>query len=120
MKLRFVLPAVLILASGAALAAERGVFGFSLKIDSEGFFLNPTLRSLHIEKVKPRAPAEKAGLKAGDEVLEVEGRVVPGAKGLDIKALAEKDVGQPLTLKVKHAGGEVVTVTMVPVAKLEE
>ena len=102
----------------AAQAAGRGVFGFSMAIDSEGFFLNPTLRSIRITKVAAASPAEQAGLKVGDEVIEVAGRAVAGAKGREIQALAEKDVGQSLLLKVKRAGGEVAALTLVAVEKL--
>lgn len=119
MRLRSTLLALLVVLPVAAFAAERGVFGFSMSVDSEGFFLNPTLRSIKIEKVVPASPAERAGLLAGDEVLEVEGRVVAGAKGREIQALAEKNVGETLKLKVKHPGGDVAALTLVAVAKAE-
>jgi C-terminal processing protease CtpA/Prc len=99
-------------------ADGRGVFGFSMAIDSEGFFLNPTLRSIRITKVAPASPAEQAGLKVGDEVIEVAGRTVAGAKGREIQALAEKDVGQALQIKVRRAGGELTALTLVAVEKL--
>jgi C-terminal processing protease CtpA/Prc len=100
----------------AGFAAERGYFGFSMAIDVDGF-LNPTLNSITIAKVAPSSPAALAGIKTGDEVLEVEGHAVAGAKAKEIQALAEKDVGQSLTLKVKHAKGDAVTVTLVSTAR---
>ncbi|MBO9685609.1 MAG: PDZ domain-containing protein [Mitsuaria chitosanitabida] len=118
-RVRMLVAAGLMVASTLAVAGERGVFGFGLSIESEGFFLNPTLKSVKISKVTPGSPAEHGGLKVGDEVLEVEGRAVAGAKAREIQALAEKDVGQALVVKVRHLGGEIAAITMVPVAKLE-
>ncbi len=103
--------------STSVFAADRGYFGFSMKVDGEGFFLNPTLRSITIEKVVPKSPAALAGIEAGDEVIEVAGRTVAGTKGRELQPLAEKEVGQPLTVKVRHRNGEVVSVTMVAVSK---
>ena len=117
MKTRFVLIVLSIVLPIAAFAADRGVFGFSMDVDSEGFFLNPTLRSIKIGKVAPESPASRAGMKPGDEVVEVAGRLVAGAKGREIQSLAEKEVGQSLTLKVKHAAGDVVSITMVAVER---
>jgi C-terminal processing protease CtpA/Prc len=117
MKLRAFLLAISITLPAAAFAAERGVFGFGMEVESEGLFLNPTLRSIKIVKVVPLSPAALAGIKVGDEVVEVAGRLVAGAKGRDIQNLTEKEVGQSLSLKVKHVGGEVASITMVAVEK---
>ncbi|MFG6412588.1 PDZ domain-containing protein [Roseateles sp. DC23W] len=117
MSLRSLLIAWFVALPALAFAADRGVFGFSMQVDSEGFFLDPTLKSIKIVKVTPESPAALAGMKVGDEVIEVAGRVVAGAKGREIQALAEKDVGQSLSLKVKRSAGEVVSMQMVAVAK---
>jgi C-terminal processing protease CtpA/Prc len=101
----------------AAWAGERGYFGFNPEIDAEGMFWNPTLRAVTIAKVSPKSPAEAAGMKQGDAVLEVAGKVVAGAKGKEIQALMEKEIGESVRMKLKHANGEVYEITMAAVAK---
>ena len=57
---------------------SNGFFGLAIAIDVEGFFLNPILRTLTIEKVEPSSPAAHAGIAPGDQILEMEGRVIAG------------------------------------------
>ena len=109
--------ALLLSLTSAVWAGERGYFGFGFKIDGEGVFWNPTLRSATIEKVAPNSPAALAGMQSGDEVIEVAGKAVVGAKGKDMQALIEKDIGESVKMKLKHAGGDVVEITMVAKAK---
>jgi C-terminal processing protease CtpA/Prc len=113
----FALLALLISLSSAVWAGERGYFGFALSIDGDGKFWNPTLRSVKIDAVSPTSPAALAGLVSGDEILEVAGKPVPGAKGKELKSHVEKDIGQSVQLKLRRANGEVTTVTLVAVAK---
>ena len=103
----------------SGVAAGPGYFGFTLHVDSEGFVLNPTIKSLKVLKVMPSSPSASAGMRAGDEIIEVAGRVVVGAKAKELQSLAKKEAGQSLTLRVKHAEGEVVALTMVAVEKPE-
>ena len=98
-------------------AGERGYFGFALSIDGNGMFWNPTLRSVKIDKVSPASPAALAGMVFGDEIIEVAGKPVFGAKGNDLKAHVEKDIGQSLQLKLRRANGEEIAVTLVAAAK---
>lgn len=98
-------------------AGERGYFGFALTVEGEGKFWNPTLRSVRIKEVSPASPAALAGMVSGDEILEVAGKPVPGAKGNDLKTEVEKEVGQALTLKIRRASGEVVAVVLVAASK---
>ncbi len=109
--------AVLLSLTSSVWAGERGYFGFSHEIDGEGAFWNPTLRAVKIARVSPKSPAEAAGIQPGDSVLEVAGKPVAGAKGKDILALIEKDIGESVRMKLKHANGEVVEITMVAAAK---
>ncbi len=117
MKKRLLVLVLSIVMPSAVFAADRGYFGFSMKVDGDGSLLNPTLRSITIEKVLPKSPAALAGVEAGDEVIEVGGRTVAGTKGRELQPLTEKEVGQPLNVKVRHRNGDVVSVTMVAVAK---
>ena len=119
MQTRFIMAffALLLSLSSAVWAGERGYFGFTPEIDAEGMFWNPTLRSVTIAKVAPKSPAYAAGMQQGDAVLEVAGKVVAGANGKEMQALMQKDIGESVRLKVKHADGNVVEIALVAVAK---
>jgi C-terminal processing protease CtpA/Prc len=107
---------LLLALAGAAHAEDHGYFGFGLKVVTKGFFLAPTVSDLTIDKVVPGTPAERAGIRPGDRILEVEGKPVAGSKVLDLKASATRQVGQTLRLTLRHADGQVYRVAMVAVA----
>lgn len=109
----------LLAAAFNALAGERGFLGMTVTVDAEGFFLSPTLKSVKVEKVVPDSPAAKAGLQAGDVMLEIEGHKVAGAKANDLKPYMERDVGQTLRLAVQKSSGEVKQVTLVAGPRLD-
>ena len=48
--------------------------------------------------------AQRAGIKAGDEIVEVNGQSVKGKKSDDVRPLLKGNAGSPLKLKVVHAG----------------
>jgi C-terminal processing protease CtpA/Prc len=100
-RLMLLAAAALLFSPLASHAAENGWFGFALAIDAEGI-LNPKLRSIKIEKVLPASPAAKAGLSAGDMIVEIEGIVVEGAKADTLKAAMQKSAGETLRLKIKR------------------
>jgi C-terminal processing protease CtpA/Prc len=91
----------------ASSAAEfAGWFGMSLKVDAGGFLLSPTINSATILEVAPHSPAEAAGLRAGDAILEIEGLTVAGGKANELRAALAKSVGQLLRLRLRRPGGE--------------
>ncbi|MGN6513159.1 MAG: PDZ domain-containing protein [Lysobacteraceae bacterium] len=106
---------LVVLFAGAVRAEDRGYFGFALKVVTRGFFLAPTVSELGIERVVPGTPAERAGIRAGDRILEVEGKPVAGNKALELKARAARQVGQTLRLTLRHPDGQVYRVAMVAV-----
>jgi C-terminal processing protease CtpA/Prc len=106
---------LLVLLAGAAQAEDHGYFGFALKVVTKGFFLAPTVSDLTIDKVMPGTPAERAGIRPGDRILEVEGKPVAGSKALDLKSSATRLPGQTLHLTLRHADGQVYKVAMVAV-----
>lgn len=60
----------------------------------------------------PNTPAEKAGIKAGDQVLEVNGE---SAEGWSVQLAVTKirgPIGSKVTIKVKHKDGKVDTYTI--------
>ena len=105
------------LATLAVAKAEQGYFGLTVKVDGTGFFLNPTIKTATIKQVAAGSPAATAGIVAGDEILEVEGHVVPGSKADAIAPLTEKGVGQSLMLKLRRSSGAVYSVTLAAIAR---
>ncbi len=63
---------------------------------------------LVVEKVAPGSPAESAGLKPGDEIVQVNNRPVYGAP--QYLAIVEKSAGQPLILGFRREGEKRSTV----------
>jgi len=59
--------------------------------------------------VQPKSPADKAGLKAEDIILEVDGKKID-TDNLLIDVISQKNVGQSVALKINR-GGEEITVT---------
>jgi len=107
-------------ANRPSLAQENqkpGGFGIAIDVDGEGFFLNPTLKTVTVKSVAPGRPAAEAGIKPGDQIIEVEGKLVAGTKARELEPLMKKNVGEKLVLRVKRATGEVFTVTLVAAAK---
>ncbi|HTB90869.1 MAG TPA: PDZ domain-containing protein [Steroidobacteraceae bacterium] len=93
-------------------AAEKGWFGFALAIDADGI-LNPKLRSIKIDKIFPASPAAKAGLSAGDMIVEIDGIAVEGAKADTLKAAMQKSVGETLRLKIKRGADAFQDVSLI-------
>lgn len=100
-----------------ATAAEKGWFGLGVSVEVEGFSFNPTLQAITIAKVIPSSPAAAAGLVSGDQIIEIQGHTVPGAKAKEVKAAMQQTVGASLRLKVKHGTAEPKAVTLIAVAK---
>jgi C-terminal processing protease CtpA/Prc len=104
--------AALLFSPFASHAVEKGWFGFALVIDADGI-LNPKLRSIKIDKVFPASPAAKAGLSAGDRIVEIEGILVEGAKADTLKAAMQKSVGETLRFKIKRGTDALQDVSLI-------
>ena len=103
--------------STAAMAGERGYFGFVPSAKMSGFKLNPTVDAVHIAKVLPGTPAARAGIAVGDAVLKVDGMDVAGQKAIKLMGMTKRDIGQTLRVELKRPDGERYTVSLVAAAK---
>jgi C-terminal processing protease CtpA/Prc len=103
--------------SAAVWAAEKGWFGLAISVDTEGLSLNPTVRSVAVQKVFASSPAASAGLAPSDIVVEVQGIVVAGTKADILKAAMQKSVGEALHLKIRRGAADIREVSMVAVPK---
>ncbi len=109
-----------LMVAGLPLAAHadgpRGVFGVGLNVDGEGFFLNPTLKTITITEVRKGMPAEAAGITVGDQIVEIEGKTIAGAKAKEMQTYLRRAPGDVTHMRLKRANGDVYTVTMTAVA----
>lgn len=108
--------ALLGLAPVAGADEPKGTFGFAAAVDVDGVF-SPSLKSASVASVQAGLPAALAGVVAGDEIVEVEGEKVAGAKASAMADRMRKRPGEKVTLKLRRAAGDVVVVTLVAVAR---
>lgn len=83
-------------------AAPQGWVGIVLSIDAEDGTPKSRINSVVIETVVPSSPAAKAGLAAGDVILEIEGHDVANITADVLKTSLKKSVGETVHLKIKH------------------
>jgi C-terminal processing protease CtpA/Prc len=79
--------------------------GFSVRVEGEGFFLNPVVKKLFVEAVTKGSLAEAAGLKVGDEIIQIEGKNVVGRRGWELQGYMKLNPGETRTLRLKHIDG---------------
>jgi S1-C subfamily serine protease len=84
--------------------AEVDPLGFDADVSVSGFF-NPEIKRIDILKVFENSAAEKAGLKKGDKVIELDGCAIPGCDADTAKISFEKTTGDTLNLLVEHSDG---------------
>jgi C-terminal processing protease CtpA/Prc len=92
-------------ASHAAHAVEAKV-GIAITVEGEGFFLNPIVSRIRVKEVEKASLAEAAGIVAGDEIIQIEGRPVAGRRALDLKPYLEFKPGETRSLRIKHENGD--------------
>ncbi len=77
----------------------KGYFGAAIMNEAE------SKAGAFVQVVAPVGPAKKAGLKANDMIVAVDGNPVPNGKAM-LDILADTEAGQRLTLKVKRGDKE--------------
>ncbi|MGQ9478121.1 MAG: S41 family peptidase [Candidatus Bipolaricaulia bacterium] len=88
-------------------------------IDLEGEFIGIgvqiAIRDGRVVVIAPLAgsPAERAGVRAGDIILEIDGRSTEGLTLDEAVALLRGESGTPVTLKVQHLDGAIEEVTII-------
>ena len=85
--------------------AAEPKLGLSVRVEGEGFFLNPVVTKLFVEEVTKGSLAEAAGIKAGDEIIKIEGQVVAGKRAFSLQGYLKLSPGETRTLRLKHPDG---------------
>ncbi|MEU8433949.1 S41 family peptidase [Streptomyces sp. NPDC029216] len=61
---------------------------------------------IEVDRVQPDSPAERAGLRAGDRLLSVDGRSVTGLAVADVVARLRGEAGTPVVLRLSRDGAD--------------
>ena len=94
-----------------ALAKPR--LGFAVAVATDGFF-STTLTEVKVDSVKVGSPSERAGLKRGDLIVELNGKPIKGASGPALKkTLAGVQGGDHVVLKVQRAGKGALVINII-------
>ena len=79
--------------------------GFTVQLEGEGFFLNPIVTRILVTEVTKGLPAEAAGVKAGDLIIQIDGQDVIGKRALALRPYMKLNPGQTRTMRLKHPDG---------------
>jgi carboxyl-terminal processing protease len=74
------------------------------KVAGIGVLLNQENGTTTVQRVIPDSPADKAGMKAGDTIVAVDGKSTAGATFDELAAEIRGDPGTKVTITVIHAG----------------
>jgi C-terminal processing protease CtpA/Prc len=98
----------------AATAADgKPHLGFSTAVAVSGM-VNPTIGKLTVSNVTKGSPAEAAGLKQGDEIIEVNGKAAVGAPANELAgSIKGTKTGEHLRLKVKRGAGALTAIDII-------
>src|SRR2546423_9533273 len=102
--IRAVVLLVLLLFTPPSRAADQRL-GFAVDVEGEGFFLNPIVRKLLVSEVTKGSLADVAGMRTGDQIIQIEGQNVAGKRAIELRSFMKLNPGETRTLRLKHADG---------------
>ena len=79
--------------------------GFATQLEGEGFLLNPIVRKILVTEVTKGSIADAAGMRAGDQIIQIEGQSVAGRRAWELRPFMKLNPGETRTLRLKHADG---------------
>ncbi|KAB2870777.1 MAG: PDZ domain-containing protein, partial [Burkholderiaceae bacterium] len=88
-----------------AIDPHRGRLGFTVYVEVDGSYLKPVLKTVWVQEIEPGSPAQAAGLKVNDEIVQVQGRPLAGANAREVAAMVQVPPGHRLRLLVRSAAG---------------
>ena len=102
---RIAVTVVLLLVFATRSHAGEQRLGFVTQLEGEGFFLNPLVKRILVTDVTKGSIAEAAGMRAGDEIIQIEGQSVVGRRARELQPFMKLNPGETRTLRLKHADG---------------
>jgi C-terminal processing protease CtpA/Prc len=75
------------------------------QVEGEGFFLNPIVTKVLVTEVTKGSLAEAAGMRVGDQIIQVEGQTIAGKRALALQPFMKLSPGETRTMRLKHADG---------------
>jgi len=84
--------------------------GFAVNVEGEGFFLNPVVTKILVTEVTKGSLAEAAGMRVGDQILQLEGQNAAGKRAWELQPFMKLNPGETRRLRLKHADGTEVNV----------
>lgn len=70
---------------GVTAVAESRELGIKIEAKQSGFFLDPTLQRVFVGGVIKGSAAERAGIRAKDELLQIDAITIPKSKASELK-----------------------------------
>jgi C-terminal processing protease CtpA/Prc len=96
--------ALLLLFAQPSQAADQKL-GIVTQVEGEGFFLNPVVKKILVTEVIKGSLAEAAGVRAGDQIIQIEKQNVAGRRAMELVPFLKLKPGETRTLRLKHADG---------------
>lgn len=88
----------------SGVASAKGRLGFGVQVATDGT-ASSALKEVKISAIRPKGPAEKAGLRMGDIVTGFAGKRIAGSNGDALmQSLGSIKQGEHLKLSVLRAG----------------
>ena len=85
-------------------AAEQKL-GLVTQVEGEGFFLNPLVTKILVTEVASGSLAEAAGIKAGDQIIQIDGETIAGKRALELRRFLKLNPGETRKFRLKRADG---------------
>src|SRR5437667_8535874 len=77
---RIAVSVMLLLVFASPSHAAEHKLGFVTQLEGEGFFLNPLVKRILVTEVTKGSLADAAGMRAGDQIIQIEGQSVAGRR----------------------------------------
>lgn len=103
---------LLILSGASMVQAADSKIGLSINVDGKGAFWNPVVTHIWVTAVANGSLAQTAGLREGDEIVQIDGHAVVGRRAADLKPFMVFKAGDSRVLSIRHSSGELTEVRL--------
>jgi C-terminal processing protease CtpA/Prc len=102
---RIAVTVILLLVFAYPSQAADQKLGIVTQVEGEGFFLNPLVTKILVTEVTKASLAEAAGIKAGDQIIQIDGQTVVGKRAWELQRFMKLNPGETRRFRLKHADG---------------